>query len=90
MPVTVGEVYVPGLWRCAKCNFRLVQKTLNADSGTVTSNDVPGTKCPNDGSPMWRVTWKERALEAEEQLDSLIEAMEAQGVRIIPCDNENG
>jgi hypothetical protein len=37
----------------------------------VTARDEPGDKCPNDGSPMWRVTWREhsdemrRVLEAE-------------------------
>lgn len=49
-------VYVPGLWRCAKCNFSLVQANLNAKDGTVTARDKPGDKCPNCDSPLWRVT----------------------------------
>jgi len=49
-------VYVPGLWRCAKCEFTLVQRTLYAQSGTVGPRDEPGDKCPNCNSPLWRVT----------------------------------
>src|SRR5690242_19404375 len=49
-------VYVPGLWRCAKCDFTLVQANLNAGDGSVTARDQPGDKCPNCHSPLWRVT----------------------------------
>ena len=80
---------IPGVFRCAKCNFTLVQSTLNAHDGTVTARDAPGDKCPHDGSPMWRVTYAEqlaeaheewgkqveRAAEAERQRDALLEAV---------------
>lgn len=56
-------VYSPGAWRCAKCNFRLIQANLNAADGTVTARDQPGDKCPNCSSPLWRVTWKDEAME---------------------------
>lgn len=49
-------VYVPGLWRCAKCRFTLLQSNLNAADGSVTARDEPGDKCPNCNSPLWRVT----------------------------------
>lgn len=49
-------VYVPGLWRCAKCDFRLLQSNLNAIDGSITAGDQPGDKCPNCDSPLWRVT----------------------------------
>lgn len=49
-------VYVPGLWRCPKCEFQLVQANLNAGDGSVTARDQPGDKCPNCNSPLWRVT----------------------------------
>ncbi|WP_347271190.1 hypothetical protein [Rhizorhabdus histidinilytica] len=78
-------IYIPGVFQCAKCSFRLVQSNLNAQDGTVTARDVPGEKCPNDGSPMWRVTyrddvsysydrWEEqvnRAVAAEKALEAL-------------------
>ena len=54
-------VYVPGFWKCAKCNFVLQQSNLNAHDGTVTPRDEPGDRCPNCASPLWRVSWKEEA-----------------------------
>jgi hypothetical protein len=53
--------YVPGMWRCPKCKFCLVQSNLNGVDGTVTARDDPGEKCPNCYSPLWRMTWKEHA-----------------------------
>lgn len=60
-------VYVPGVFRCAKCGFRVVQSDLNARDGTVTARDEPGEKCPNDGAPLWRVTYRDDLAEAHEQ-----------------------
>ncbi|KAF1006026.1 MAG: hypothetical protein GAK28_02934 [Luteibacter sp.] len=51
-------VYVPGLWRCAKCEFELIQSNLHPN-GAVTARDQPGDKCPNCNSPLWRVTYKD-------------------------------
>ena len=53
------NIHVPGAWRCAKCGFGLIQSNLNATDGTVTARDKPGDTCPNDGAPLWRVTWRE-------------------------------
>lgn len=57
------HIFVPGIWRCAKCQFTLAQSSLNASDGTVTARENPGEHCPNDASPMWRVTWKQWAIE---------------------------
>ena len=67
------DVHVPGSWRCAKCGFRLQQMNLNAQDGTVTSRDQAGDVCPNDGAPLWRVTWKDDAAEAFDQIQALID-----------------
>ena len=56
-------VYVPGLWKCAKCDFTLTQRNLNSADGSVTVRDVPGYKCRNCGSPLWRVTERQAANE---------------------------
>ena len=53
------NVYVPGMWHCAKCRFTLLQSNLNAATGDVSARDQPGDKCPNDGAPLWRVTYKQ-------------------------------
>lgn len=62
-----GDVYVPGEFCCAKCGFFLSQFSLNANTGAVSDRDEPGERCPNDGSPLWRVTWKQRANEHYER-----------------------
>jgi hypothetical protein len=49
-------VYVPGQWRCPKCNFRLTQSNLYVASGTVGPRDEAGDKCPNCNGPLWRVS----------------------------------
>lgn len=70
--------YVPGVWRCAKCEFRLIQSNLNSADGTVTARDTPGELCPNCDTPLWRVTWKDEATEAyaiaENQLERALAA----------------
>ncbi|BCH33157.1 hypothetical protein MesoLjLc_50870 [Mesorhizobium sp. L-8-10] len=56
-------LHVPGVWRCPKCKFRLVQMGFNAADGTVFNSDKPGEKCPNCSSPLWRVSWEDEAKE---------------------------
>lgn len=53
------ENCVPGRWRCPKCDFQLSSMNLNMAEGTVTSRNEPGERCPNDGSPMWRVSYRQ-------------------------------
>lgn len=53
------EVFVPGLWKCSKCNFELIQKTLCATTGNVGMHtDRNGGQCPNCNSNLWKVTYK--------------------------------
>lgn len=93
-------VYVPGVWRCAKCDFRLIQSNLNANTGTVTARDTPGDKCPNCQSPLWRVTERQERIEAmelaetgfvragkaEDALQALADAADELGVRYFDTD----
>ena len=81
-------VYVPGLWRCAKCNFRLVQSVLNAFSGAVTANDKPGDKCPNCNVPLWRVS--EREYRQEMQADVEKYFLEADAAKRIIAEMKKG
>lgn len=53
------DIHMPGVWRCAKCKFQLHSMTMNMAAGTIGARDEPGEKCPNDGSPLWRITWKD-------------------------------
>lgn len=38
---------VPGIVRCAKCQFQLARSNLNMHSGTVTAGDSKTEPCPN-------------------------------------------
>lgn len=93
-------VHVPGVWRCAKCDFRLIQSNLNASDGTATARDTPGDKCPNCHSPLWRVTERQERIEAmelaetgftragkaENALQDLADSADAVGVRFFDAD----
>lgn len=83
-------VYVPGLWRCAKCDFHLVQAVLSASTGTVHSHDKPGEKCPNCASPLWRVTERQAGNDMAERCERAVlrnRALETALGRVIDyCD----
>jgi hypothetical protein len=66
-------VYVPGLWRCAKCEFSLLQSNLNARDGSVTVRDEPGDRCPNCQSPLWRVTERRAGNDLADRLEAELE-----------------
>lgn len=73
-----AEIYAPGAFRCPKCGFFIRQFKIRASDGAVGGRDEPGEHCPNDGSPLWRVTWKQRAQayydRAVEEMDGRIAA----------------
>lgn len=68
--VELQHQYVPGVWRCPKCNFRQINSYLNMGDGTITANPKP-CDCPNCKKPMWRVTWKDEANEANALLEAI-------------------
>ena len=73
-----AAVYVPGRWQCKKCGFGLMQMMLRASDGAIGVRDDPGEYCPNDGSPLWRVTEREAGNElvdrAQEYLKRAVDA----------------
>ncbi len=83
------HVHVPGLWRCAKCQFRLIQSTLNDKDGTVTARDEAGVPCPNCAVPLWRVTWREEAEDARKSEETIwergFEAGKRHSISSLPC-----
>ncbi len=76
------EHYVPGQWHCDACSFTLYQRTLHAANGGVSARDTQSEPCPNCNTTLRRVTWQERAYQAEDMLaDAYAErnkAMESQ------------
>lgn len=77
------QVYLPNHWRCPKCSFYQVNSILAPD-GIFADKRTP-EQCPNDGTEMMPVSWKEnakdnydmgvqqmeRAVKAESQLQAL-------------------
>ena len=70
------QVYVPGLWKCAKCKCTVVSTLLDANSGRFAANHEP-QQCPNDCGPMWRVTEREGGNNVADALDRMLERAEA-------------
>ncbi|MCO7512359.1 hypothetical protein NJH77_24225 [Serratia fonticola] len=48
---------VPGVLRCAKCNYELMKTNLYFNSGTVGPGDSETEPCPNGCGPLWPVNW---------------------------------
>lgn len=70
-------VYVPGQWRCPKCEFRLTQSNLYAATGTVGPRDEPGDKCPNCDGPLWRVSAMDDRHEAFKCANQMFDQVQA-------------
>jgi hypothetical protein len=85
--------YVPGLFRCAKCQFQLNKIAMHVRSGAMTADNTPDN-CPNCGSPLWRVTERDagndmcdRASQLQFRLnDALNELNQLKDVRQMACD----
>jgi len=78
-PDDAPDVYVPGRWRCPRCEFASVTSTISLASGTightatqVDARDAPPS-CPNDGEIMLRATWREAATENYAAYAKLVE-----------------
>lgn len=66
-PVTEDGDVVPGEFRCPQCLFHLKTSTLFAQSGVVNADrEAKPGPCPNDGTMMEPMTWKESARDAGE------------------------
>lgn len=74
-------VYIPGVFRCAKCELRLVSSTLNAGDGSVRANKEP-QQCPNNCGPMWRITEREAGNKLADDLDTACDKLIAAEARV--------
>lgn len=70
----VDDKFVPGLFKCGKCNCIMSCNTIYMGSGTIGANSEP-RQCPNECGPMWRVTWKEHAKSMSKSQDGLMEKL---------------
>jgi hypothetical protein len=61
-------VYVPGVFKCAKCNLSLVSTTLNVAQNLAKANNEP-QQCPNGCGPLWRKTERDAGNELCDMLE---------------------
>lgn len=77
--------FMPGQFRCPKCGFILSKQTMDATSGRIglTQSNRETEPCPNDGTMMVCVTYREQVqayadrLKEEFDRDLLIAALRA-------------
>lgn len=55
---------VPGVMRCAKCQFQVYRTTLHINSGTTSAGDNKTEPCPNGCGPLWPISWEQYCWEA--------------------------
>lgn len=64
--------FVPGAFRCPVCLFRLQTNKLYADTGAIAMDrDAKPEPCPNDGTMMEQVSWRELHAEASDIYERL-------------------
>lgn len=51
--------YVPGVMRCAKCEFQCIKSVINMSTGSITAGNSDPEKCPNGCGPLWRMSWED-------------------------------
>lgn len=78
----VAENLVPGVMRCAKCEFQLVRTNLYVNSGTTGPGDSKTEPCPNGCGPLWPVTWKQWAEEAQKTAERFFEEAKAERAKL--------
>ncbi len=75
----VEDAYIPGYLMCTKCAFGGLFSILYTQSGNVGPQDVTEREvCPNDGSDLRRVTWRERANDYAKMCESQGDTIKAQ------------
>lgn len=74
----VKDAQMPGAWRCPKCNFTLQKSVLHVADGGISANTEPfNNVCPNDGTLMKPLTWREANKEFHTQHIADVEKIRA-------------
>lgn len=82
-------IYVPGHWQCPKCNFYQVNSILHPN-GISADRRMP-EQCPNDGTEMIAVTWKQNAQDGhagQQRLSQVLNELEEK-ISILTKENED-
>lgn len=64
-------IYVPGHWQCPKCSFYQVSSILHPNG--ISPNRETPEQCPNDGTEMMPVTWRQNAQDGRAGQERLME-----------------
>jgi hypothetical protein len=85
VPDLYDLAFMPGQFRCPKCGFQLSKQTLSVAHGAIgtTPENRESEPCPNDGTMMVHVTYREqleayaeRLKEEFDRRDTLLDASE--------------
>lgn len=74
VPETVPDLYrlafIPGVFRCPMCQFVLAVSTISATTGEIgtTEADRQSEPCPNDGTMMVHVAYREQLAAYEKRI----------------------
>lgn len=74
-----NPLHVPGVLRCARCNYVLTRSKLCPRNGTIGPGTSETEPCPNGCGPLWPMTWEQWAREAVATSERFLE--EAQSLR---------
>jgi hypothetical protein len=71
--------FIPGVFRCPKCEFVLVKSSLCLATGIhgIAEADRESEECPNDGTMMVHVTYRERLEQMQYERQKLIRERDA-------------
>ena len=69
----IALVYVPGRWSCAKCAYVVSKAVLSMADGEAYASQEDGGPCPNDGTPLEHVAWREDAKSLSRWGDNLMD-----------------
>lgn len=70
-------VFMPASFVCGRCGFQLEKRTISAATGAVgiCKGGEDGDVCPNDGTPLRRIMWKEAYEQCAETQHELMLAL---------------
>jgi len=62
-------IYIPGIFKCTECGFVLSKATISASTMQIglTEKNLEPEPCPNDGTMLVKMTWKENAEELQQR-----------------------
>jgi hypothetical protein len=83
--------FMPGVFRCPQCDFQLSKQSMCASSGMIgiSDSDRETEECPNDGTMMVPVTYREQLAAYESRLFTELDAADALKTRIATLEQDN-